>query len=141
MPYHTMLLPVRRRFLIEALDFLAEGMMPIVLEEAQDVLARHALLKDGSELLVVINLSTDPLESLQVRSSRSLKSVQRFGSDGSWTEQSFEQMDRTHFCLPQVLGMLEIGVFECRFQSVAMEELEIRDSEHSSGLYGEANHD
>lgn len=117
MPYHTLLVPVRRRFLLEALDFLAGGMMPLVLEETQDLMARHALLKEGSELFVIINLSADPLEDLPVRSSRPLSAVQRLGSDGRWTEQAFASTHRFHYSLPDSLATFGIGVFRCTFES------------------------
>ena len=116
MPYHTMLLPVRRRFLLEALDFLAGGMMPLVVEEAQDVMARHALLKDGTELFVTINLSSDPLEDLPLRSSRPLSAVRRLDSEGLWNEQAFVATDPLKYSLPGTVGTFGTGVFQCLFE-------------------------
>lgn len=116
MPFYKVLLPIRQKFLVEALDFLAGGQMAMILEETQDVMVRHGVLKDGSELLSIINLSADPLNTVHVRSSRPLKSVFRLSPGGVWAVSHFIATDQTHFRLAGDLASWEPAVFKLTYQ-------------------------
>ncbi len=115
MPFFKILLPVRQRFLVEALDFLACGRMPVILEETQDVMARHGVLGDGTELLGVINLSADPLDTVHVRSSRPVRSVHRLGPDGAWADWRLAATDSTRYILEGVLASWEPAIFRLAY--------------------------
>jgi hypothetical protein len=97
MPYYKILLPIRRRWLVEACDFLVGGMLPFVVQEDQPVMARHALLKDGSDLLSVLNLGADPLDGFTIRSARRFNSLQSLGCEGAWSHEPFEIVDTLNY--------------------------------------------
>ena len=97
MPYYKILLPIRRRWLVEACDFLVGGMQPFVVQEDQPVMARHALLKDGSDLLSVLNLGADTLEGFTIRSARCFSSLQSLRCDGAWSREPFEVVDQFNY--------------------------------------------
>jgi len=97
MPYYKILLPIRRRWLVEACDFLVGGMLPSVVQEDQPVMARHALLKDGSDLLSVLNLGADPLDGFTIRSARRFNSLQSLGCEGAWSHEPFEIVDTFNY--------------------------------------------
>jgi hypothetical protein len=115
MPYYKILLPIRRRWLVEACDFLLGGMMPFVVQEDQPVMARHALLKDGSELLSVLNLSADPLDGFIIRSARRFNSLQSLGCDGSWSREPFEDVDPLNYKFFCNLKTYEPRIFKFGF--------------------------
>jgi hypothetical protein len=87
-------------------------MLPFVLQEDQPVMARHGVLKDGSELLSVLNLSADPLEGFTLRSARAFKSLQRLGCDGTWSDQLFQAVDSSNYQIPIELKTYEPGIFK-----------------------------
>jgi hypothetical protein len=97
MPYYKILLPIRRRWLVEACDFLVGGMVPFVVQEDQPVMARHALLKDGSKLLSVLNLGADPLDGFTIRSARRFNSLESLGCEGAWSHEPFEVVDPLNY--------------------------------------------
>jgi hypothetical protein len=97
MPYYKILLPIRRKWLVEACDFLVGGMLPFVVQEGQPVMARHALLKDGSDLLSVLNLGADTLEGFTIRSARRFSSLQSLRCDGAWSREPFEVVDQFNY--------------------------------------------
>jgi hypothetical protein len=116
MPFYKILLPVRQQFLVEALDFLSGGLMPVILEETQDVMTRHGVLGDGTELLGIINLSADPLDTVHVRSSRPVRSVHRLGPDGAWADWRFAATDSTRYVLEGVLASWEPAIFRLSYR-------------------------
>jgi hypothetical protein len=112
MPYYKILLPSRRRWLVEACDFLVDGMLPFVVQEDQPVMARHGVLKDGSELLSVLNLGADSLEGFTLRVARAFKSLQRLGCDGTWSDQSFRAVEGLDYQITYELKTYEPGIFK-----------------------------
>jgi hypothetical protein len=112
MPYYKILLPSRRRWLVEACDFLVDGMLPFVVQEDQPVMARHGVLKDGSELLSLLNLSSDSLEGFTLRAARAFKSLQRLGCDGTWSDQSFHAVEGLDYQITCELKTYEPAIFK-----------------------------
>jgi hypothetical protein len=72
-------------------------MLPFVVQEDQPVMVRHALLKDGSDLLSVLNLGADPLDGFTIRSGRRFNSLQSLGCEGEWSHEPFEVVDQFNY--------------------------------------------
>jgi len=111
MPFYKTILPPRRIFLQEALDFLAGGILEMSVENAdQQVIVRHGILKDGAELLALHNVAVDTLPHLDIRLKRDPKSVKKLNPDGTWSSVTFKHTADTVIrldcelvrCLPQV---------------------------------------
>jgi len=111
MPFYKTMRPPRRVFLQEALDFLAGGLLEMSVENAdQQVIVRHGILKDGTELLALHNIAVDALPSLNIRLKRDPVSVKKLSPDGTWSNVAFERISDTIIrldcelvcCLPQV---------------------------------------
>jgi hypothetical protein len=86
-------------------------MLPFVVQEDQPVMARHALLKDGSDLLSVLNLGADTLDGFALRSARAFKGLQRLGCDGTWSDQTFDAVDALNVQITCELKTYEPGIF------------------------------
>ena len=75
-------------------------------------MARHGVLKDGSELLSILNLGADSLEGFTLRAARAFKSLQRLGCDGAWSDQSFHAVEGLDYQITYELKTYEPGIFK-----------------------------
>lgn len=111
MPFFKIRFPVRREFLIEALDYLHHGIMPLIVETTQDVMVRHAVWKQNEDLSYMINLNASPLERPILRTSRHIEHIQRLSRDGVWENVSFQHDQQGRSILATSLSTYEPGVF------------------------------
>lgn len=74
----------RKNWLQAIVDELSGGPVLPCVENDQDVTALAARTKDGSVILLAINLNFDPIRKLKVRRPSGTKTVERLGSDGTW---------------------------------------------------------
>lgn len=114
MPYYKMLRPQRRATLLRALDFLEGGVFEMGVDAGRHVLVRHGVMKDGLELLALVNLSNDALESIPVRLVRDPVSVERLLPCGEWSSIPWKRVGKDRVELPAEAVVCEPVV--CRFR-------------------------
>ena len=103
-----------QRVVEEAVDFISGGRLPLRLETELSVLVRHGRLAGGGELLFILNLSVDPLGSLVLRSTRTLRKLAELQPDGSWRKVNFVQHgDR--ISIRRHLACIEPAVYKMKF--------------------------
>ena len=74
----------RKNWLQTIVDALSGGPVLPYVENDQDVTVLAARAKDGSVLLLAVNLNFDPIRKLKVRRPAGTKTVERLGTDGIW---------------------------------------------------------
>ncbi len=101
MPFYKTFRPQRRQLLLEALDFLSDGLLEMTVEVPHDVLVQHGKLPDSSELLSVISLGIDPEPEIPVRCARQVAGIEHLAPNGKWLPAEFQQQDqRLHIAVP-----------------------------------------
>jgi len=73
----------RKRYLVSLVDRLTLPERLIVCEEAQDVLLAVRRAADGSQLVLAVNLNSEPIENLRLRLPQGAK-VERLTENGAW---------------------------------------------------------
>lgn len=115
MPFYKTMRPFRRDFLRDAFDFLNGKPLEMSVEARQEVLVRHGLMKDGSELLAVLNLALDPLETTPLRLVRTPKSVHLLTPFGEWREVAFTRSSDELIELANPLEFCRLDVYRFTF--------------------------
>lgn len=93
MAYFKTMRPFRRVFLCDTFQFLNQGPLEMSVEARQEVLVRHGIMKDGTELLAVLNLGLDSLEKTTLRLVRTPRQIQSLNASGEWGNVSFTQSE------------------------------------------------
>lgn len=115
MEYYKTMRPKRREWLLEALDFLNGGTLEMTVEVPHQVLVRHGILPDGSELAAMLSLNLDPVENIPVRCIRPVEKVLHLTSAGIWETLKFRQ--ENGLCiLPVPLHLCEHAIFKFKFK-------------------------
>ncbi len=106
-------LPSRKRLLMRALNFLMGGMQfPVALAEQQILVYYGENDRSGHRLLAAVNLSFDPLTTLDFRVDENLtiNLLLELKSDGQWVECDFALAGNT-LTICRELGCFEAAVF------------------------------
>ncbi|MBR2425667.1 MAG: hypothetical protein IKB16_02895 [Lentisphaeria bacterium] len=106
MPYYKIFRPQHIIWLREALDFLNNGVLEMQIPAEQQIVVRHAVLNDESELLGIINYAQDDLEETPVRLVRTPEKVEKLCSDGRWQTISFRRKNQEMLQLAEPLRFL-----------------------------------
>lgn len=116
MPFYKTFRPIRKIWIQEALDFLSGKTFDMGIEADQQVLVRHARLRDGAELLAVLNLALDPLPEVPVRiPDADPAGIERLEADGSWSRIDSFRRDGAILFIPCPMECVTPLIFRFRF--------------------------
>ncbi len=105
MPYYKIFRPHRRKWLLDMMDFLADGTFEMCVNADQQVIVQHGILPDNGELLAVMSIALDTLPEVPVRMKRTPQTVECLQPDGTWKAVSFRR--KSEHCV-HLEGSLEI---------------------------------
>ncbi len=113
LPFFKLWRPQQRKWILDALDFLAGDTFEMVVESEHQTLVQHGRLKDGRELLAILSLGFDTLDAIPVRMKRTPKAIEKLLPNGTWTAVDFKRTDSTtirindtlEICIPVVYRM------------------------------------
>ena len=114
MPFYKTMRPQRRATLQRALDFLEGAPFEMGVDTGRQFLVRHGILKDGGELLALVNLSFDAFDAVPVRLVREPVSVERLLPSGEWSPLEWRRLDGEKIELPVKAVVCEPII--CRFK-------------------------
>ena len=80
----------RKNFLIELLERLRGGKLPVVSADAQNITALARKYPDGTVLAEICNINFDPLKKISLRCAEIPIEVERLTGDGTWVKAPFE---------------------------------------------------
>lgn len=99
MPYYKTTRPQRRATLQRALDFLEGRPFEMGVETGRQFFVRHGVLKDGSELLALVNLSYDAFDAVPIHLVRNPVTVERLLPTGEWAPLEWKRGDKEQVVL------------------------------------------
>ena len=80
----------RKNFLIEILERLRGGKLPLVSNDDRNVTVLTRKYSDGAVLAEICNINFDPLEKISLRCAEAPREIERLAGDGTWVKAPFE---------------------------------------------------
>lgn len=118
LPYYKTMRPQRRRWLKMILEKVNGGTLEMSVENAdQQMIVRHGICPDGSELVAIQNLNIDPTAELQLSlAQREPKEVKRLTAGGTWEAIPFSvDGEKSLLTLPVQLHCAEFAIIKMVF--------------------------
>ncbi len=108
--YYKLWHPQQRKWILAALDFLAGGTYEMTVESKQQTHIQHGILKDGKELLAIMSLAFDTLETVPVRMKRTPEKIEKLLPEGRWVAVAYTRTgddcieidDTLELCVPLI---------------------------------------
>ena len=116
--YHTEMTPLhkfseaRKQYMVKLLDRLSGGPLPYVCGNNQDVMVFARKQKDGSSVVLAVNLNSEPIGEFRLRVPNA-KSLSVLAPDGTWQMQKFSR-DGDWLSIPLPIAFYETKVFKLR---------------------------
>ena len=118
LPFYKTMRPQRRRWLKMILDRLNGGTLEMSVENAaQQMIVRHGICMDGSELVAIQNLNVDPAEGLKLSlAHRAPQQVKQLTAQGVWEDVAFSvNEDMTELEVPILLHCADFAIVKLTF--------------------------
>ena len=115
MPYYKTFRPPHVAWIKEALDFLNGGVLEMQIPVEQQVVVRHGVLPDRSEILGIINYAQDDFDETPVRLIRQPVKVEKLCPDGTWQSVACRYDGKDVLLLEEPLRFLRPLIFRFYF--------------------------
>ena len=102
----------RKQYIVKLLDRLFGGPLPYVCGNNQDVMVFARKQKDGSSVVLAVNLISEPIGEFRLRAPNA-KSLSVLAPDGTWQMQKFSR-DGDWLSIPLPIAFYETKVFKLR---------------------------
>lgn len=115
MPYYKTFRLPHVAWIKEALDFLNGGVLEMQIPVEQQVVVRHGVLPDRSEILGIINYAQDDFDETPVRLIRQPVKVEKLCPDGTWQSVACRYGGKDVLLLEEPLRFLRPLIFRFYF--------------------------